>query len=172
LLRESLNQPLMIIFEDLHWIDAESEAMLNMLADAIATARILRLVNYRPEYRHEWINKAHYSQVRLEPLGRQSARADGIRRHRRPAGSCSRVPCRSLGPGSGSLLERKTAQFFSAISRWSTARARDISSSFASCCHIELACSNKSCWPARNFWARSRGSIASLIRGRNHNPKT
>jgi class 3 adenylate cyclase/tetratricopeptide (TPR) repeat protein len=73
LLRESLNQPLMVIFEDLHWIDVESEAMLNVLADAIATARILLLVNYRPEYRHEWINKAYYSQVRLEPLGRESA---------------------------------------------------------------------------------------------------
>ena len=72
-LRESLNQPVMVIFEDLHWIDAESEAMLNVLADAIATARILLLVNYRPEYRHEWINKACYSQVRLEPLGRESA---------------------------------------------------------------------------------------------------
>jgi class 3 adenylate cyclase len=63
LLRESLNQPLMIIFEDLHWIDAESEAMVNVLADAIGTAKILLLVNYRPEYRHEWINKAYYSQI-------------------------------------------------------------------------------------------------------------
>jgi class 3 adenylate cyclase/tetratricopeptide (TPR) repeat protein len=73
LLRESLNQPLMIIFEDLHWMDMESEATLNVLADAVATARILLLVNYRPEYRHEWINKAYYTQVRLEPLGRETA---------------------------------------------------------------------------------------------------
>jgi class 3 adenylate cyclase/tetratricopeptide (TPR) repeat protein len=73
LLRESLNLPLMVIFEDLHWMDAESEAMLNMLADVIPTARILLLVNYRPEYRHEWVNKAYYSQVRLEPLGQEGA---------------------------------------------------------------------------------------------------
>jgi class 3 adenylate cyclase/tetratricopeptide (TPR) repeat protein len=73
LLRESLHQPVMMLFEDLHWIDLESEAMLNVLADAIATAKILLLVNYRPEYRHGWNNKAYYSQVRLDPLGRESA---------------------------------------------------------------------------------------------------
>ena len=54
LLRESLNQPLIVIFEDLHWIDDESQVFLNLLADSIGTARILMLVNYRPEYRHEW----------------------------------------------------------------------------------------------------------------------
>jgi len=73
LLRESLIQPLMIIFEDLHWLDGESEAVLNVLADAIATGSILLLVNYRPEYHHGWNNKAYYSQVRLDPLGRESA---------------------------------------------------------------------------------------------------
>jgi hypothetical protein len=52
LLRESLNQPLIVVFEDLHWIDAETQALLDLLADSIASARVLLLVNYRPEYRH------------------------------------------------------------------------------------------------------------------------
>ncbi len=69
ILRESLNQPLILIFEDLHWIDAESEALLNMLADSIGTAQILMMVNYRPEYRHNWGNKTYYTQMRLDPLG-------------------------------------------------------------------------------------------------------
>jgi class 3 adenylate cyclase len=73
LLRESLNQPLMIIFEDLHWIDSETQALLNLLADAIANARILLLVNYRPEYRHEWGNRTHYTQLRLDPLAAVNA---------------------------------------------------------------------------------------------------
>ncbi len=73
LLRESLNQPLIVIFEDLHWIDAGTQAFLNLLADALATARILLLVNYRPEYRHEWGNKTYYTQLRLDPLGKESA---------------------------------------------------------------------------------------------------
>ncbi len=73
LLRESLNQPLIVVFEDLHWIDAGTQAFLNVLADAIGNARVLILVNYRPEYRHEWGNKTYYTQLRLDPLGMESA---------------------------------------------------------------------------------------------------
>ena len=73
ILRESLNQPLMLVFEDLHWIDEESQAFLNLLAEGIGTARILLLVNYRPEYRHEWGHKTYYTQLRLDPLGKESA---------------------------------------------------------------------------------------------------
>jgi predicted ATPase/class 3 adenylate cyclase len=73
LLRESLNQPLMVIFEDLHWIDEETQALLNLLADSIGTARLLLLVNYRPEYSHQWNSKTYYTQLRLDPLGRESA---------------------------------------------------------------------------------------------------
>src|SRR5580700_429276 len=73
LLRESLNQPLVVIFEDLHWIDGETQGFLNLLADSIGTARVLLLFNYRPEYRHEWGNKTYYTQLRLDPLGKESA---------------------------------------------------------------------------------------------------
>jgi class 3 adenylate cyclase/predicted ATPase len=73
LLRESLNQPLIVLFEDLHWIDGETQALLDLLVDAIANARILLLVNYRPEYRHDWGSRTHYTQLRLDPLGRESA---------------------------------------------------------------------------------------------------
>ena len=73
LLRESLNQPLIVVFEDLHWIDSETQALLNLLADGIANAHILLMVNYRPEYHHEWGNRSHYIQLRLDPLGSQNA---------------------------------------------------------------------------------------------------
>ena len=73
LLRESLNQPLMVIFEDLHWIDEATQALLNLLADSIGTAKILLLVNYRPEYSHQWNSKTYYTQLRLDPLGKESA---------------------------------------------------------------------------------------------------
>src|ERR1019366_8282804 len=72
-LRESLNQPVVVIFEDLHWIDDQTQALLDLLADSIANARVLLLVNYRPEYRHEWGSKSHYVQLGLNPLGRESA---------------------------------------------------------------------------------------------------
>jgi class 3 adenylate cyclase/tetratricopeptide (TPR) repeat protein len=73
LLRESLNQPLIIVFEDLHWLDAETQTFLSLLSESIPTARILLLVNYRPEYRHDWGNKSYYTQLRLDPLGREQA---------------------------------------------------------------------------------------------------
>jgi predicted ATPase/class 3 adenylate cyclase len=73
ILRESLNQPLMLIFEDLHWIDDETQALLNLLADTIGTSRVLLLVNYRPEYSHPWGSKTYYTQLRLDPLGKESA---------------------------------------------------------------------------------------------------
>jgi predicted ATPase len=71
--RESLKQPLIVIFEDLHWIDEQTQALLDLLADSIANARVLLLVNYRPEYRHEWGNKSHYVQIGLKPLVRENA---------------------------------------------------------------------------------------------------
>jgi class 3 adenylate cyclase len=72
-LREGLNQPLMLIFEDLHWIDQETQAFLNLLAEGMANAPVLLLVNYRPEYTHQWSSKTYYTQLRLDPLGKESA---------------------------------------------------------------------------------------------------
>ena len=63
----------MVIFEDLHWIDDETQELLNLLADSIGTAKFLLLVNYRPEYSHQWNNKTYYTQLRLDPLGKESA---------------------------------------------------------------------------------------------------
>jgi predicted ATPase/class 3 adenylate cyclase len=75
MLRESLEHALVVIFEDLHWIDSETQALLDLLADSVAGARLLLLVNYRPEYRHEWSSKGHYQQLRLDPLGGENAAA-------------------------------------------------------------------------------------------------
>jgi predicted ATPase len=75
MVRESLNQPVVVIFEDLHWIDAQTQALLDLLADSIANARVLFLVNYRPEYDDQWGGKAYYSQLRLAALNRESASA-------------------------------------------------------------------------------------------------
>jgi class 3 adenylate cyclase len=72
LLRESLNQPLMVIFEDLHWIDNETQELLNLLVDGIANAHVLLMVNYRPEYHHPWGNRTYYAQLRLDPLDKQN----------------------------------------------------------------------------------------------------
>ena len=72
-LRESLNQPLILIFEDLHWIDTETQGFLDTLSESVASAKLLLVVNYRPEYRHEWGGKTYYTQLRLAPLGKDEA---------------------------------------------------------------------------------------------------
>jgi class 3 adenylate cyclase/tetratricopeptide (TPR) repeat protein len=73
LLGESQLQPLLVVFEDLHWIDPESQALLDGLVERLPGARLLLLVNYRPEYRRPWGTRTSYTQVRLDPLPRETA---------------------------------------------------------------------------------------------------
>ncbi|HEY7204098.1 MAG TPA: adenylate/guanylate cyclase domain-containing protein [Methylomirabilota bacterium] len=75
LLRESQVQPLLLLLEDLHWIDAETQAVLDSLAESLGGAAVLLAVNYRPEYRHSWGSKTYYRQLRLDPLPPESADA-------------------------------------------------------------------------------------------------
>ena len=75
LLRESQVQPLLLVCEDVHWIDAETQALLHRLVESLPTARLLLLVNYRPEYQHSWGSKTYYTQLRLDPLPPASAEA-------------------------------------------------------------------------------------------------
>jgi len=73
LLRESQVQPLLLVFEDLHWIDAETQRVLDSLVESLPTAAVLLAVNYRPEYRHDWGSKTYYRQARIDPLPPESA---------------------------------------------------------------------------------------------------
>jgi class 3 adenylate cyclase/tetratricopeptide (TPR) repeat protein len=73
LLRESQVQPLLVLFADLHWIDSESQALLDSLIDSLPTAPVLLLVTYRPEYQHAWGSKTYYTQLRIDPLPPASA---------------------------------------------------------------------------------------------------
>lgn len=73
LMRESLNQPVVVIFEDLQWLDSETGLFLDYLIEGIASSRLLLLVNYRPEYQHDWGGRSYYTQLRLNPLGQAEA---------------------------------------------------------------------------------------------------
>jgi tetratricopeptide (TPR) repeat protein len=66
--REARERPLLLIFEDLHWIDGETQALLDSLVESLPAARLLLLVNYRPEYSHGWGSKTYYRQLRIDPL--------------------------------------------------------------------------------------------------------
>jgi class 3 adenylate cyclase/tetratricopeptide (TPR) repeat protein len=73
LLREAQAQPVVVIFEDLHWVDTETQALLDSLVASLPAARLLMLVNYRPEYQHAWGSKTYYTQIRLDALPAESA---------------------------------------------------------------------------------------------------
>ena len=73
LLRESQAQPLMLVVEDLHWVDAESQAVLDAIAQSLPTAKLLLLANLRPEGQHTWGQKSYCRQLRLDPLAPESA---------------------------------------------------------------------------------------------------
>ena len=73
LLHESRVQPVIIVFEDLHWIDAESQAFLDSLVVSLPAARLLLLVNYRPEYQHDWAGRSYYRLLRIDGLSRETA---------------------------------------------------------------------------------------------------
>jgi DNA-binding NtrC family response regulator/tetratricopeptide (TPR) repeat protein len=75
LLEESRRQPLILVFEDLHWIDAETQSVLDTLVESLSSHRVLLLVSYRPEYQHTWGNKSCYAQLRLDPLSPENAHA-------------------------------------------------------------------------------------------------
>jgi tetratricopeptide (TPR) repeat protein len=73
LFRESQEQPILIVCEDLHWVDAETQALLDSLVDSLPMAPLLLLFNYRPEYQHSWSGKTYYHQLRIDPLPPESA---------------------------------------------------------------------------------------------------
>ncbi len=75
LLRESQVQPLVLLFEDLHWMDSETQALFDGLVESLPTVQLLLLVNYRPEYQHTWGSRAYYTEVQLDPLPPISADA-------------------------------------------------------------------------------------------------
>src|SRR4029077_6844669 len=73
LLAEAVDRPLLLIIEDLHWLDDASQGLLDRLAGMLSGLRLVLLVNYRPEYAHRWGDKAWCSRLRLETLGEGSA---------------------------------------------------------------------------------------------------
>jgi class 3 adenylate cyclase/tetratricopeptide (TPR) repeat protein len=72
-LRESQVQPLLVVVEDLHWVDPETQTLLDALVESLPTARLLLLVNYRPDYQHGWGSRTYYNQLRLDPLAPETA---------------------------------------------------------------------------------------------------
>ncbi|MGH7290827.1 MAG: ATP-binding protein, partial [Myxococcota bacterium] len=64
----SADASMVLLLDDLHWIDAQSDALLADLVEALAWTRTLLVANYRPEYRAAWLRGAHTRALPLGPL--------------------------------------------------------------------------------------------------------
>jgi predicted ATPase len=69
-IKRSAQRPLVLVLEDLHWVDKISEEFLGFLTENLRDARILLLATYRPGYRPPWLDKSHAGQTPLQPLSR------------------------------------------------------------------------------------------------------
>lgn len=73
LVRESQNRPIVLVVEDLHWIDKTSEEFLSYLIEWLANTRILLILIYRPEYTHTWGSKSYYTKIGLDQLSTKTS---------------------------------------------------------------------------------------------------
>ncbi len=71
----SRREPAVLVFEDLQWIDPDTEVIIEGIVDAAVNTRTLVLLNFRPEYRASWVGRTHYQQMALRPLDQASAAA-------------------------------------------------------------------------------------------------
>ena len=58
----------MVVLEDLHSIDPETQVLIDEIVDSLPSARIVLLVSCRPEYRHGWAGKSYFTQLRIDPF--------------------------------------------------------------------------------------------------------
>jgi DNA-binding NtrC family response regulator/tetratricopeptide (TPR) repeat protein len=75
ILAASREAPVLVVVDDLQWIDSETQAFLDLLVESLPAARVALVVNYRPEGEHRWSGKTYYTQIRVDPLAASSAGA-------------------------------------------------------------------------------------------------
>ena len=73
--RESRVQPLLVVLEDLHWVDSETHALLSHLLDGVPSVRAAMLLTYRPEFLERWTGHPHCVEITLGPLESTNAQA-------------------------------------------------------------------------------------------------
>jgi class 3 adenylate cyclase/tetratricopeptide (TPR) repeat protein len=74
ILAQSEQGPLVLVFENLQWVDEESRAFLDALMAQLPRSRLMLLMNYRPDFEHDWHGREGFSQSALEPLPPEDAR--------------------------------------------------------------------------------------------------
>jgi predicted ATPase len=71
----SRSHPVLMIFEDVHWIDPTSLETLGRSVDRITTLGVLLIITYRPEFEPPWIGRPHVTSLTINRLGRREITA-------------------------------------------------------------------------------------------------
>jgi predicted ATPase/class 3 adenylate cyclase len=71
LLKEGEQHPVLLVVEDLHWVDPSTLEFLSLLIDQVPTAHVLVLLTFRPDFRPPWAMLSHLTQLTLSRLGRK-----------------------------------------------------------------------------------------------------
>ncbi|MGI9487747.1 MAG: AAA family ATPase [Geminicoccaceae bacterium] len=75
----SIRQPVLLLFEDLHWIDPTSLELLDRLVEMVPSIPVLSVLTFRPEFRAPWVGQAHVASIILNRLNAEAG-VDLIRR--------------------------------------------------------------------------------------------
>jgi class 3 adenylate cyclase len=73
IVKESDQRPLVLVLENLQWVDTETQAFLDALLERVETARLLLLVDYRPEFAHAWGSQPSFNEVPVPLLSPEAA---------------------------------------------------------------------------------------------------
>jgi class 3 adenylate cyclase len=79
LLAEAAQQPVLAVWEDLHWADPSTLELLGLLLDQVPTTRLLMVLTYRPEFRPPWTPRSYVTPLTLSRLTRHQTEAMVLR---------------------------------------------------------------------------------------------
>jgi class 3 adenylate cyclase/predicted ATPase len=68
-------QPVLIVYEDAHWIDPTSRDLLDLIVERVRGLRVLLIITFRPEFKPRWSDRAQVTMLVLDRLDRQDRTA-------------------------------------------------------------------------------------------------
>jgi predicted ATPase len=71
----SRRRPVLVVYEDVHWIDPSSRELLDMVVERVARLPMLLIITFRPEFQPPWTGQAHVSTLTLSRLGQREGAA-------------------------------------------------------------------------------------------------
>jgi class 3 adenylate cyclase/tetratricopeptide (TPR) repeat protein len=85
---EARRRPVLIVFEDAHWIDPTSRELLDLTVDRVRRLPVLLVITFRPEFQPAWVGRSHVTSLALNRLSER----DGAVLAQKLAGNVALTP--------------------------------------------------------------------------------